>query len=258
MARMRLYFNSFSEMIIPTSVWEQTKGEKLEIFSCMEATEIRDIMTNVFDEDGNTGGELGINHYNLLEPFYINMAINMNNMYNPAYKQELYKYQCTVLVSKMIATTTPDLCRDMMQFVSYTETFSYVQDLKKFRPTMRLQAFIEQREANGGRLTASQESKRKAVCRDWWRLALWYVRLRRAAKKKVVHEDLLRAERLGGPCAPYLNNPNVIGIVKQATLTQQELEEIKESKADISAESLLTESEEEADEDDIDMEQLYK
>ena len=45
MARMRLYFNSFSEMLIPTSVWEQTQNEKLEIFSCMEATEIKDIMT---------------------------------------------------------------------------------------------------------------------------------------------------------------------------------------------------------------------
>ena len=41
---MRLYFNSFSEMLIPTSLWEQTRQEKLEIFSAMDATEIRDIM----------------------------------------------------------------------------------------------------------------------------------------------------------------------------------------------------------------------
>ena len=44
LARMRFYFNSFSEMLIPTSVWEQTRNEKLEIFSCMEASEIKDIM----------------------------------------------------------------------------------------------------------------------------------------------------------------------------------------------------------------------
>lgn len=137
MARMRLYFNSSSEMLIPTSMWEQTKNEKLEIFSCMEAREIKDIMKSVFLEEEN-GFEAGINHNNLLEPFYVNMAINMNNLYNPTYKQELFKYQCTLLVSKLIMTTTPDLCRDMMQFVSYTETFSYVQDLKKYRPTMRL------------------------------------------------------------------------------------------------------------------------
>ena len=44
LARMRLYFNSFSEMLIPSSLWEQTRQEKLEIFSAMDATEIRDIM----------------------------------------------------------------------------------------------------------------------------------------------------------------------------------------------------------------------
>lgn len=118
----------------------------------MEATEIKDIMTSVFDDDDTE--EHGINHHNLLEPFYINIAINMNNMYNPTYKQELFKYQTTVLVSKLIFTTTPDLCRDMMQFVSYAETFSYVEDLKKYRPTMRLQAFIELRESQGGKLSA--------------------------------------------------------------------------------------------------------
>ena len=41
---MRLYFNSFSEMLIPTSLWEQTRNEKLEIFSAMDAAEIRDLM----------------------------------------------------------------------------------------------------------------------------------------------------------------------------------------------------------------------
>ena len=53
----------------------------------MEATEIKDIMTSVFLDEANTGSsEVGINHHNLLEPFYINVAINMNNMYNPTYK----------------------------------------------------------------------------------------------------------------------------------------------------------------------------
>ena len=105
---------------------------------------------SVFEDDvvprgGADDETVGLNNHNVLEPFYINMAINMNNMYNPTYKQELFKYQCTILVSKIIATTNPDLLRDMMQFASFAETFSYINDLKKFRPTMRLQAFIEYR-----------------------------------------------------------------------------------------------------------------
>ena len=107
MARMRIYFNSFSEMLIPTSVWESTKDEKLEIFSCMEAREVKDMMNSVFEEESPAGNlddeNPGLNFHNLLEPFYINMAINMNNMYNPTYKDEPFKYQCTLLVSKIIA-----------------------------------------------------------------------------------------------------------------------------------------------------------
>ena len=57
----------------------------------MEATEIKDIMTSVFNDE-ESEEVLGINHHNLLEPFYVNVAINMNNMYNPTYKQELFKY----------------------------------------------------------------------------------------------------------------------------------------------------------------------
>ena len=87
LARMRIYFNSFSEMLIPTSVWDQTKNEKLEIFSCMGAREIKDLMTSVFEEDIDADkNHVGLNNHNLLEPFYINVAINMNNMYNPTYK----------------------------------------------------------------------------------------------------------------------------------------------------------------------------
>ena len=94
----------------------------------MEAGEIKDIMKSVFEDDAMEGDDehYGLNNHNLLEPFYVNMAINMNNMYNPTYKQELFKYQCTVLVSKMIFSTTPDLLRDMMQFASFAETFSYI------------------------------------------------------------------------------------------------------------------------------------
>lgn len=104
---MRIYFNSFSEMLVPTSVWEQTQNEKLEIFSCMEAREVKDMMNSVFEDDSPAGNlddeHVGLNFHNLLEPFYINMAINMNNMYNPTYKNEPFKYQCTLLISKIIA-----------------------------------------------------------------------------------------------------------------------------------------------------------
>ena len=79
-----------------------------------------------------------INHHNIIEPFYINIAIKLNQMYAPAYKKEPFKYNVTVLMSKMIVTATPDMVRDMMQGTSYAEMYSYYKDLKKYRPTMRI------------------------------------------------------------------------------------------------------------------------
>ena len=81
---------------------------------------------------------------------------------------------------------------------------------------MRVQAFIEYRESQGGTLSAAQERKRKAVCRDWWRMVLWYVRLRRAAKTGVIHEELLRIERMSRPMD---SNRDPIGLVRSSTLT---------------------------------------
>ena len=43
-ARLRYYFNSFSEMLIPTSLWESTLEEELQIFSAIDAQEVKDLM----------------------------------------------------------------------------------------------------------------------------------------------------------------------------------------------------------------------
>jgi hypothetical protein len=55
--------------------------------------------------------------------------------------------------------------------------------MKKFRPRIRIQAFIDARERQGGKLTPEQDRKRKVVVRDTFRMVIWYVRLRRLAEK---------------------------------------------------------------------------
>jgi hypothetical protein len=35
--KLRVYVNSNSEMVIPTSLWEATKDQELQIFSAIEA-----------------------------------------------------------------------------------------------------------------------------------------------------------------------------------------------------------------------------
>lgn len=42
--RLRVYVNTMSEMIIPTSLWESTLHERYHIFSAMTAMEVKDLM----------------------------------------------------------------------------------------------------------------------------------------------------------------------------------------------------------------------
>ena len=82
-------------------------------------------------------------------------------------------------------------------------------------------------------------------------MVLWYVRLRRAAKKRIYHTELLRAEVMAGPCSKVADP---VAKVRQARLNARDVEEIKESRQE--SQSLDDESEEELSgsetEDDLD------
>ena len=55
--------------------------------------------------------------------------------------------------------------------------------MKRYRPLIRLQTIIDLRaRCPGQKLPKNLEKVRKALVRDWFRLALWYVRLRKASR----------------------------------------------------------------------------
>ena len=57
-----------------------------------------------------------------------------------------------------------------------------MRDLKKFRPHIRIQTFIDYFKNNKGKkVSEAIVKKKKAVVRDWFKLVLWYVRLRKVA-----------------------------------------------------------------------------
>jgi len=85
-------------------------------------------------------------------------------------------------------------------------------------------------------------------------MALWYVRLRRAAKHRIYHTDLLKAERLAGPCSK-IRDP--VAAIKNSNLTLDDVNEIKESRANAEEDS-LTESEDSQDDEDGDFDEFYR
>jgi len=54
------------------------------------------------------------------------------------------------------------------------EMFSYVRELKRFRPLLRVNHFVK--------CKPERSFRRKLVIRDWMHMVLWYVRLRKANK----------------------------------------------------------------------------
>ena len=106
----------------------------------------------------------------------------------------------------------PTLVRDILKFQQFLEMFSYAKDLKKYRPLIRVQTFVEQQA-----YTPQQKRKRAAVVRDWWQLVLWYIRLRKISKG-VMPYKLLEVE------AQYqsLNLQNALAKAKRANLMAYE------------------------------------
>jgi hypothetical protein len=65
-------------------------------------------MCTAFDE------RTQMEYFNLIEPMYLNVAINLNPDYNPAYKsQETFKYRVVILNSKVILSVTPAIVKDL-------------------------------------------------------------------------------------------------------------------------------------------------
>lgn len=56
----------------------------------------------------------------------------------------------------------------------------YIKELRRYRPTIRIQTMIDACKKYPKRLDLAE--KKKVIVKDWFKLVLWYVRLRRASK----------------------------------------------------------------------------
>ena len=130
--------------------------------------------------------KIGVANQFILDPFTYQMQFAFRNTFNM--NKDLYKYKIAISIEKVRLNFSPIVLRDQQKFKQYLEAQSYIRDLRRFRPHIRIQTFIDFRNQNGGRSCDPDiEKKRKAVIRDWFRLVLWYVRLRRAAKSCQTH-----------------------------------------------------------------------
>lgn len=140
-----------------------------------------------------------MNNEYLVDPFSCRIQFAFRNTYNP--DNDEYKYRVAIVNDKIRLNIKPLTLCDMMRFNQYQELQSYLADLKRFRPMIRIQTFIDlrkqlqQRNPNAT-LPPDIEAKRQAVIKDWFRLVLWYIRLRKAATGETPGSLLMVEERI--------------------------------------------------------------
>jgi hypothetical protein len=106
-----------------------------------------------------------------------------------------YKYRIAVINEKVRVNVNPITLCDVNRFRQYLEGQTYIHDLARYRPQIRIQTFIDYRKKNKY-MPPEIEAKRKAVVRDWFRLTLWFIRLRKAASGQTPESLILVEERI--------------------------------------------------------------
>lgn len=94
----------------------------------------------------------------MVKPISVYLSINLNNKFNP--KTDNYKYQINGIISKVDVNINPQITYDILRFKSFMEIFSYMKDIKRFRPLQRVSAFIN--------CPHSLQRKKRLIIRDWF------------------------------------------------------------------------------------------
>lgn len=182
-----VYWNSKSEMIVPTSIWESSEHLEFGVFELIDADTIQSLMKDIFSH------EFGLSHTFLVDPLTYRMQISLRSEYTNL--KDDYKYRISMWLQKVQLNLNPSMAIDFLGYHQHLEMQSYLRDLQKYRPHIRIKTFIEffrkfgvwelrlaknRRKANP--VQAELLQKYDAVVKDWFRYALWFVRLKRASR----------------------------------------------------------------------------
>ena len=106
--KLCIYWNTMSEMFIPTSVWDQSYELEYGVFELIEADTIHEMMKDHFNQ------KVGMKNQFLLEPFSYQMQFSMRNNYNQ--DKDLYKYKIAVGMEKLKINLNPTMIQNIISF----------------------------------------------------------------------------------------------------------------------------------------------
>ena len=119
-----------SEMFIPTSVWEQSLNLQYGVFEILDASTILEMMKDIFMQ------KVGIQNNFLMDPFSVRIFYGFRNSFDPNIDD--YKYRVALEYDKVKFNFRPNTLVDIMLFQEYIEGVSYMRDLARYRPLIRI------------------------------------------------------------------------------------------------------------------------
>ena len=108
-----VYWNSMSQMYIPTSVWESANQFKYGVFELIDADTIHGMMKDVFEHG------IGMENNYFIDPFSLRIQFGFRNSYDP--NTDEYKYRISVVNDKVRVNVKPETLVDLMYFNQYME-----------------------------------------------------------------------------------------------------------------------------------------
>ena len=58
--------------------------------------------------------QVSVNKNNILNPMFVNVAINLNTCYVPDFVKQPFKYNVSVLVSNIVLNLSPDVLKNVI------------------------------------------------------------------------------------------------------------------------------------------------
>ena len=130
---LAIYWNSESEMYIPTSLWESTRHLKYQIFEAMPADSLKEIMTEPFNLEGKKS-----KYFYLLDPTTLTIHINFRNgTLADLKKKGLNRLSLNVTMSKVHLNVTTHLLKDVKSFGEFVEGYGLSKELRRYKPQSR-------------------------------------------------------------------------------------------------------------------------
>eukprot|EP00347_Sterkiella_histriomuscorum_P010120 403377528 len=124
---LRVYWNCMSEMYIPTSLWEQTRHLKYQIFEAMEVSDLRGFLLQPFIKE----------HQETYQYLISSTSVQNQISYYRSEDKLAERTQMSIIMTPFQINITPRMVDDMNNLVELCQNYYLSKDLKQYRPHRR-------------------------------------------------------------------------------------------------------------------------